>query len=84
MMKYHTIVFAQVDGHDETFTAVFDRDDPDEIKQYLEQWDYGEYHDEPTEEPWGTSDTCYTFGRYVLSVNRGLGYAALQVESENT
>ena len=57
------------------------------LAEYLSAWDQGEYHDEPREQPWGNSDetkkvTVENAGEYILSWNRGLGYVALQIESD--
>lgn len=72
---WHTVVFLQDGEYDEIADMGVD-----EMFEYLSQWDTGEYHDDPLGQPWGTHDNTYRINqRYMLSVNRAIGYAGLQV-----
>lgn len=79
--RYHTIIFVH-DYQDESLAELMQNSGPEEIAGYLAQWDCGEYHDDPVEQPWGSQDLTYDVGGYVLSMNYGLGYAALQIAEE--
>lgn len=82
---YHTIVFMH---EDEYVAKCLARGWNRALARYLAQWDQGEYDDDPVPQQWGTRDEVIDVrvphcGTYVLSINRGLGYAALQIAANS-
>lgn len=79
---YHDIVF--INEYDDETIKDFLNDNTRNLKEsdvveYLAQWDYGSEmeHSPRNEPPYGTSDTVFKYGEYILSYNSGLGYAGL-------
>lgn len=77
MTQYSHIVFMQdSEGHD-----VIDRMDtesPEEIVDYLAQWDYGDDYDVRDTPSAGEWDDTMVVGEYLLTWNSRLGYVGLE------
>jgi len=78
-MKYANIVFIQGSDETEEPEQIFRNEGIDALCKYLKQWDYGaeSENDVFTCEPWGTIDTVYTFGNYVVFINMSIPYFGL-------
>jgi len=91
MTLYHCIIDLDTSNDETLADLMSDCNSIDEqaIAEYLSEWDYGEYHDQPTE-------ICRDFnarlhnvsvehsGDYVLKVDTSMGNASLYIEaSEN-
>lgn len=86
--KYHCITQVR-DGKDEAVDKLVCDRHWDALAQYLSQWDYGEYHDEPHELPKGQFGDRYNCsveggGDYVLIRDIAACYVALYVEAQDT
>jgi hypothetical protein len=88
MTLYHCIIDLH-DYNDETLAALMsDCNSIDEqaIAEYLSQWDYGEYHDQPREICKDFNSRLYNCtveysGEYVLKVDTSMGTASLYIEA---
>jgi hypothetical protein len=78
MKIYHNIVFMQGDDAAEALQILDDKGERAALN-HLAQWDYGteNEHSPETEEPWGSSDSTYKNGAYIMSYNTRLGYIGL-------
>ena len=75
--NYYSIVFLQNDYETKEPFEILNEKGEDSVIEYLSQWDYGDMQIGSLDKPWGTSDTIYEKGSYVLSYNEPLTYIGL-------
>ena len=84
--NYFTIVFLQNDSDTEEPFKILNEQGEQSVIDYLSQWDYGSELEHcmsgSVEKPWGTSDSVYREGLYILSYNEPLGYIGLTRKRE--
>lgn len=81
---YGNVVFVQGEDYDRMMEELGPDAGMQEIAQYLSQWDIGKYYDVRPESSAGGNDDIEIVespnaGRYLVSHNRDLGYAGLEV-----
>ena len=78
--NYYSIVFLHDYEMEEPFEILNEKGE-DAAIEYLSQWDFGSESEhcmsESIDKPWGSSDTVYKKGFYVLSYNKPSGYISL-------
>ena len=75
--SYFNIVFLQNDYETKELFKILNEKGECSVIEYLSQWDYSDIQIGSFDKPWGTSDTIYEKGSYVLSYNEPLGYIGL-------
>ncbi len=75
--SYFNIVFLQNDYETKEPFEILNEKGESSVIEYLKQWDYSDMQIGSFDKPWGTSDTVYEKGPYVLSYNEPLGYIGL-------
>jgi hypothetical protein len=79
--NYYNIVFIQNDFEAEEPFQILNEKGEDALIEYLKQWDFGGESEHcmngSVDKPWGSSDSIYRKGFYILSYNEQLGYVAL-------
>ena len=79
--NYFTIVFLQDDFDTKEPFEILNEQGEQAVIDYLSQWDFeGESENclsGSIDKPWGSSDSVYCEGEYILSYNEPLGYISL-------
>jgi hypothetical protein len=75
-VRYVHIVFLQGDEAVEAL-ELLDRAHEEQVIEYLRQWETGDEGGGELRPPWGTADSYYEDGPYIVSYNRPLGYIGL-------
>ena len=75
-MEYENIIFLQ-EHHAEEAITILDNDGREAAMDYLKQWDYGDGGDYSDNPPWGTSDSIYRSGDYIMTFNARMPYIGL-------
>jgi hypothetical protein len=84
--NYFTIVFFQNDFDTKEPFEILNEKGEQAVIDYLSQWDFGGESEHclsgSIDKPWGTSDSVYREGPYILNYNEPLGYIGLTRKRE--
>lgn len=75
--KYESLFWAQEEGAEEYLTLIEEKGEEEGLKYILRNCVYDEPGDIYNDRCWGSRDTVYRQGEYLLTYYRGLGYVGV-------